>query len=112
MTERDSVTPGRADLRALDGSGHFTDLADRLVARALARFMEKRRGEFVSTLRGFAVPMLAAAAVVMAVGLGALAIMTSAPDPHAPADVVAQWIEANHVPTNGELLLTFQGYGR
>jgi hypothetical protein len=112
MTERDSMTPGRADLRALDGSGDFADVANRVVAPALARFMAKRRSEFAPTLRGFAVPLVAAAAVVMAVGLGGLAVITSAPRPRDPAELLAQWIEANHVPTNGELLLTFQGYGK
>jgi hypothetical protein len=112
MTERDSMTPGRADLRALDAPGDFADVGTRVVAPALARFVAKRRGEFAPTLSGFAVPMLAAAAVVMAVGLGALAVIMSAPRPRDRDEFIAQWIEANHVPTNGELLLTLQGYGK
>ena len=112
MTERDSVTPGRADLSALDGSRDFTDVTDRVVSPALTRFIAMRRGGFASTLREFAVPMLAAAVVVMAVGLGALVMVTDAPRPGDPAVLLAQWIEAEHVPTNGELLFTFQGYGR
>jgi hypothetical protein len=56
--------------------------------------------------------MLTAATVVMAVGFGALAIVTDTPRLGGPADLLAQWIEAEHVPTNGELLFTFQGYGR
>jgi hypothetical protein len=106
------MTPGRADLRALDGSGDFSDVADRIVSPALARFVATRRTGFASTLRGLAVPMLAAAAVVMAVGFGALATVTDAPRLGGPPDLLAQWIEADHVPTNGELLFTFQGYGR
>jgi hypothetical protein len=106
------MTPGRTDLRALDSSGDFTDVADRVVAPALARFIAMRRDGFASTLRGFAMPMLVAAGVVMAIGLGALAMVTDAPRAGDPAVLLAQWIEAEHVPTNGELLFTFQGYGR
>jgi hypothetical protein len=53
--------------------------------------------------------MLAAASVVITLGIGALAIVTDAPRPSTPADLLAQWIEAERVPTNGELLFTFQG---
>jgi hypothetical protein len=106
------MTPGRADLSALDGSGDFSDVADRVVAPALARFVAMRQGGFPSTLRGFAKPMLAAAVVVMAIGLGVLVRVTNTPRVGAPAALLAQWIESDHVPTNGELLLTFQGYGR
>jgi hypothetical protein len=56
--------------------------------------------------------MLAAAALVMAVGFGALVIVTHGPRPADPADLLTEWIDAEHVPTNRELLITFQGYGR
>ena len=112
MTERDSMTPGRVDLSALEDSGDFTAVADRVITPALARFIAMRQGGFIGTLRGFAMPMLAAAVVVMAIGLGALISVTTAPRRGDPAVLLAQWIEAEHVPTNGELLFTFQGYGR
>jgi hypothetical protein len=112
MTERDSLAPGRADLRVIDPSGDFADVAERLVSPALARFVATRQSGFASTLRGFAVPMLAAAALVMAVGFGALVIVTHGPRPADPADLLTEWIDAEHVPTNRELLITFQGYGR
>jgi hypothetical protein len=112
MTERHPMAPGRADLRAFDSSGEFAEVADRIIAPAIARFVATRRTGFASTLRGLAAPMLAAAAVVMAIGIGALAIVTDAPRPGVPAELLAQWMEAEHVPTNGELLFAFQGYGR
>ena len=50
MTEGDSLTPGRADLSALDRSVDFTEVADRVVSPALAHFIAMRRGGFASTL--------------------------------------------------------------
>jgi hypothetical protein len=112
MTERDAMTPGRADLSALDRSVDFTKVADRVVSPALARFIAMRRGGFAATLRAYTVPMLAAAMVVMAIGLGVFVRVTNTPRAGDPTALLAQWIQAEHVPTNGELLLTFQGYGR
>src|SRR5688572_31136814 len=100
MTERDSTTPGRADLSALDGSGDFSDVADRVVAPALARFIAMRRGGFASTLRGLMVPMLAAAVFVMAIGLGALVRVMDTPRAGDPAHLLAQWIERSEEHTS------------
>ena len=57
---------------------------------------------------------IAAAAAIVAIAGGAM--LTAAPNESAPAGsvdaLVATWADRQHVPTNGELLRAFQGYGQ
>src|SRR5687768_13477785 len=113
MTDR-SPEPGRIDLRAFEEPADPLQ-AERVVSAAMARMSVARtepRHDVISSLSDYSRPMLAAAAVLLAV-VTATMIFTGrrAPDLQ-PAIVLATWAEAQHVPTNGELLAAFQGYGR
>ena len=107
---------GRIDLRAIDGAD--AGQANRVIAGAMARIatapaQEPRDvvGEFAER---FSRPALAAAAVLAALAAGTVvASNRTAPDaPDTPVATLASWAGSAHVPTNAELLLTFEGYGR
>src|SRR5262245_30916062 len=98
--------PRRIDLRALDDSD--PEQAARVVRAALAR--AKLGGGALLYLAARARPILAAAALVF---LAAYLLLRLAPlqaAPEEPAQALAEWVAAGHVPSNGEIVATFQGY--
>lgn len=111
MTEQ---TPGRIDLRAIEHADSAQ--ADRVIAAALARIAaspgQQPRDVVVDWVERFTRPALIAAAMLAAVAIGTLALTDRRSDPAPQVAALATWVESQHVPTNGELLLTFQGYGR
>jgi hypothetical protein len=104
---------GRIDLRSLDvdqshGERVMASVMDRIrvtpqtPADPLLDLLE-RSARPVRIVAG----LLAAAAVVVVV------LTESRRDSEPPVPgVVAAWAQSQHVPTNGELLATFQGYNR
>jgi hypothetical protein len=100
----------RIDLRALDAAARPGE-ADRVVGAVRARIAgagDHGLGELDRLLR----PALLAAALLVALALGVLSATargTAAPDPEL---VLVAWAEAQHVPSNAELLAAFQGYAR
>ena len=111
MTDR---TPGRIDLRAIERADSAQ--ADRVIAAAMARIAaspgQQSRDVVVEWAERFTRPALIAAAVLAAVAVGTLALTDGRREPAPQVATLATWVESEHVPTNGELLLTFQGYGR
>ena len=111
MTEQ---TPGRIDLRAIERADSAQ--ADRVIAAAMARIAaspgQQPRDMVVDWVERFTRPALIAAAMLAAVAIGTLALTDGRGDEPPPqVAALADWIESQHVPTNGELLMTFQGYG-
>jgi len=92
-----SRPPGRIDLRVLDEALDPSQ-ADRVIHAAL-----RRRA-------GHATPWLAAAAVLLLIGAGALLTAPRRAAPNEAAGLIRDWTVARHVPTNGELLAAFRGY--
>lgn len=113
MTD-DAKQPGRIDLRAIDEGAQAPD-ADWVIAQALARsaaFPGKPQPGVFAILAAHSRPLFAAAAILLIIATGTL-VLTSAGSPDIAPDVVlAEWAQSSHVPTNGELLTAFQGYGR
>ena len=106
---------GRVDLRAID-DGDATRM-ERTISGALARIAAHPvpRDTIADVLARHGRPLGLAAASIAAVAIGivlarrngdTVATGTTAE----PVAAVAAWAEALHVPTNGELLVTFQGY--
>ena len=106
--------PGRVDLRALEPSA---EQAERVVAAVMTRLASRPQRppvpEDVLALVGKGpAPAWIAVAAALLIAASAALISRTAPRP-APLDsVVALWARQQHVPTNGELLVAFQGYGR
>jgi hypothetical protein len=111
MTDR-SRDPGRIDLRAIDEPSDSAQ-ADRVIAAALARAAGESAApsDVLSSIETLTRPLLALAATLLVTAFGTL-LLTRGRAIAEPATVVANWAEQSHVPTNGELLATFQGYGR
>ena len=106
---------GRIDLRAIDDSDGAH--ADRVVAAVMTRIRhapaQTPRDLLLEFTQRVTRPALAAAAVLVAAAAGTVVVTgvdraSSAP----PVATLASWADARHVPTNGELLLAFQGYRR
>ncbi|MDQ2889723.1 MAG: hypothetical protein M3R65_04085 [Gemmatimonadota bacterium] len=107
---------GRVDFRAISDDPDFANV-DRVMAavftKTSARFGSSepfRRGIF-GVIVGHAGALAAAAAILITASLTTLAVLPRKPAP-APGQTLAKWVQSNHVPTNGELLSTFEGYGR
>jgi hypothetical protein len=112
MTEQQN-TPGRIDLRTIE-SLHSPN-ADRIIANAIARSDTGARiGQFsiLSALQAQARIGFAAAAILLVIAVGTVALTEKRAAAGEPETVLADWSRSNHVPTNGELLSTFQRYGR
>jgi hypothetical protein len=113
----DEPTPlGRVDFHAIADDPEFANvervMAAVLRARSLRAPSAKRfHHDVFSALGRRARPLAAAAAVLLAASLATLALIPRTPA-SAPQHTLATWVQSNHVPTNGELLSTFQGYGR
>ena len=103
----------RLDLRAIEPDAAA---ANRAVAAAMSRIRATPQlpaddvGQFA---RRAVRPVLVAAALLIAAAAGVV-LMVDSPGvaDQQPDATVASWIEASHVPTNGELLLTFHGYSK
>ena len=101
----------RLDLRAIEPDAA---VEDRVVATAMARIRATAQfppDEVGDLARRVVRPALVAAAVLVAAACAVLMVDSPAADQQ-PDATVASWVEASHVPTNGELLLTFHGYSR
>jgi hypothetical protein len=120
MTEQSPTPPGssgRIDLRAIDSAD--ARQADRVIAAAMSRIAtspEQYPGDtLVALAERFTRPALVAAALLAAVAIGTVAY-SDAPRERDSSPLASQvatltsWAESQHVPTNGELLLAFQGY--
>jgi hypothetical protein len=109
-----SKEPGRIDLRAIEEASRPPD-ADRVISGALARsaeFLGKPQPHVFAALEAYSRPLFAAAAILLMIATGSLAITSGRSGDVEPETVLAEWAQANHVPTNAELLVAFQGYGR
>ena len=107
----DDSMPGRIDLRSLDDA-QSDQREERIVHGAMSRIRlatrDKSETVLESTVRYWR-PALAAAAVFIAMAVSAAAVSRR---DRVDSTLLAQWAESQHVPTNGELLTTFQGYQR
>lgn len=113
MTEQ-TPPPGRIDLRALDDAD--AGRADRVLAAAMSRIAASPdrppRDVIGEVVNRFTRPALVAAAVLAAMAIGTLTLTDRGAEPPGNETLLANWVESQHVPTNAELLLAFQGYGR
>lgn len=113
MTD-DSKQPGRIDLRAIDEAAE-SPVADRVIAEVLVRsagFLGRPQPDVFEILAAHSRPLFAAAATLLIIATGTLVLTSGASVDTTPDVVLAEWAQSNHVPTNGELLTAFQGYGR
>ncbi|MEX2153074.1 MAG: hypothetical protein WD825_07020 [Gemmatimonadaceae bacterium] len=105
---------GRIDLSAIDSAD--ASRQDRVVAATLARIAANSRQsatDFSSLVMPYIRPAVAAAVLLAAVAVGTV-VLADRPDPadqQQPVALLTNWADSRHVPTNGELLLAFQGYG-
>jgi hypothetical protein len=109
----ESPDPGRMDLRPIqEGLQHDVDriLGNAIGISAMRR--AKSRSGLFAELHAFARPLIAAAAVILILAATTLALTDARLAPVPPDVVLADWARTNHVPTNGELLFAFEGYGR
>lgn len=108
-----SRAPGRIDLRAIDDTALPVD-GERVIRAALSRMaaIATSNGDVLTSLLIYSRPMLAAAAALVLIALGTLMFTPRPAQVDQPVNVLAAWAERSHVPTNGELLAAFQGYGR
>jgi hypothetical protein len=113
MTERDEE---RIDLSALGKADPRQ--TDSVVAAAMVRVLATapQREPLLADLATWWRPGLVAAAAVVLLALGlVLTRQGRLAESGAPTSLesrVLEWAESGHVPTNGELLATFQGYSR
>ncbi len=106
--------PGRIDLGVITEDSQLGN-----VDRVMAEVHRRRAGNLGNARLGvFAIlvehsrPLVAAAAILLTISMGSLAL-TSERGPVVPPEVtLAEWARSNHVPTNAELLIAFEGYGR
>jgi hypothetical protein len=111
LTVTDSVdlpSEDRIDLSALDAS-RDDRRADALVQNVMNRITPTASVVDLYGFAGFQRAMATAAAVLLVVA-GALVLATSRPPPNDLADLMAGWMQASHVPSNGELLSAYMGY--
>ncbi|HEY9383332.1 MAG TPA: hypothetical protein VIP80_07430 [Gemmatimonadales bacterium] len=109
MTERGDEW---IDLSALGGTDPLQ--ADAVIAKAMARIgaTSPERQPLLAEIAAWWRPGLAAAIVLFALGL-LLARPRSAAEAIASAETrVLEWAASGHIPSNGELLATFQGDSR
>ena len=95
----------------LSGVAPTREAADRVVAAVMARVrsQDEPPGGVLDTI-GVAVRFRWVAAAAVLAAAVALALVARAEPVSQSADLVAQWVSLQHVPSNGELLTTFQGY--
>ena len=107
--------PGRVDLRALEAH-RDAHRADRVIEAAMARIsalpVASRSVGVIESLGSYLRPVAVAAAVLLMLATGAVLATDDLPSESRAIATLANWAESGHVPTNGELLVAFQGYGR
>ena len=114
MTEQRGRPP-RADLQALAPTPAQTE---RVIGAIMARLATRPQGvgsggDLLELVGGFLSPAWIAAAVLVIAGSAAVMASGRFGAETTSADTtVAAWAAQEHVPTNAELLLTFQGYQR
>jgi hypothetical protein len=123
MTDQPRTSPpgssARIDLRAIDSAD--SGQADRVIAAAMSRISSSPppeqypRDTVVALAERFTRPALLAAAVLAAVAIGTVAFTNARHERDSSpltsqVATLASWAQSQHVPTNGELLLAFQGY--
>jgi hypothetical protein len=104
---------GRIDLRAVDGP-RDPGRADRIVASVLDHVVRHdllRSVDLLTRLGRLLRPAIAVAAVVILCATAILRWMDER-GTGTPVGSLSAWTEAGRVPTNGELLAAFKGYGR
>jgi hypothetical protein len=110
MTDPTGPSRGRIDLRAINADG---GAADRVIARAMQQIRSdplRAEREPLVDIDRYVRPVLVAAAVLAALAAG-IVTTTRRPTYDTPAiATLASWVETQHVPTNGELLVAFKGY--
>jgi hypothetical protein len=107
----DARRPDDVDLRALDASADAAR-TDAVIATVMKRIRAEGRAPATYQARELMPPsrfLLACAAVVAAIATMSILAMSRARRPEA-ADVVVQWTQSGHVPTNWELLAAYHGY--
>lgn len=104
---------GRIDLRVID-EPPISGRADSVIASAISR--ARWRGgvpeDLAAGLLAYARPVLAAAAALLILAAGGMRLAPARSASTSSASILANWAEAGHVPTNGELLAAFHGYER
>lgn len=105
MTEQDD--DARIDLSAIDP--FEAGLEDRVVSAAMLRVRAAPRSAMDDLARLWR-PGLAAAAVFTALAIGTLLTRNNEVANESPEADVMQWVASEHVPSNGELLVAFNGY--
>lgn len=97
----------RLDLRILD-AGDEPGSTGVLVRAVMDEIRRRPRDDHGRELHRYRIAVAVAAAVFATI---ALATMRARPgDSSAAADIIVEWALDGHVPTNGELLATYQGY--
>ena len=111
MTE--SNPAGRIDLRAVFEPADPQQV-DRVIGNVLHYVAANdliRGDDILARIGRNAAPLIAAAAIVLCCAT-AILHWTDQRNGVTPVTSVAAWAESRRVPTNGELLASFEGYGR
>jgi hypothetical protein len=104
MTDHDDR---RLDLRVLRAE-HDPAREEAVIRRVLTRIQSTDRSQADAMVR---LERIHRHMLMAAAGLATMAIVASLWAPRrVPANPVIDWAVARHVPTNGELLVTFTGY--
>ena len=106
--------PGRVDFRSISSDPQFADV-DRVMAKVSTRHKTARvasQPTVLSIIAAHSRTLCAAAAVLIAIATLSLSLPRGGQRTAAPEVALADWAQANHVPTNAELLITFRGYGQ
>jgi len=110
MTESGDLQRGRLDLRAL-GAGVDDARTEAIIGMVISRIGARRqRAGDIETLRRMQRRLMVAAAVLAAIATASVVASPRRQVGMPAADLVASWSQANHVPTNGELVAVFRGY--
>ena len=105
----DVPTDGRVDLRPLD-AGHDEERAAIVRRAVLDRLVPADSGTDLRTFVRMQRGMMAAAAVLLVIA-GALVVSDHRrANDSSLDDVLENWLQSRHVPTNGELLTAYRGY--
>ncbi len=106
--------PGRIDLRAIAEDPQFANV-NRIMTDILGRSagsLGAPRQDVFAVLVAHSRPLATAAAILLTTSMVALALPSGRRPSVAPEVKLAEWAQSNHVPTNAELLIAFEGYGR
>jgi hypothetical protein len=114
LTMTEDPRLGRIDLRVLDDARATPnpDVLARIVIARSDRFPNARARDDLQRLRRYVRPALLAAGVLVAMAIGAVRTTSLESARATPITTIAGWTESHHLPSNGELLVAFEGYGR